>query len=65
MHLTEYKKMNGQTIVFPEGFRLTVKETSDCVYQITMFDDRMRSVSNSGTNLDHMVEKAIEDLMKQ
>jgi len=64
MFLIEYKKTNGQTIVLLEGYRLTIEETSNCVYQIDLFDNRMRSVSNHGTNLNNIVEKAIEDLIK-
>ena len=64
MVLTEYKKMNGQTIVFPEGFGLTIEETSNGVYQIDLFDNQKRSVSNHGTDLDNMAEKAIENLIK-
>lgn len=64
MFLIDYRKMNSQTIVLPEGFRLTMNETSNNVYQIDLFDDQMRSVSNHGTDLDDMVEKAIEDLGK-
>jgi hypothetical protein len=60
--LTEYTKENGQTIIFPEGFKLIIKETSHCVYQIELYDEKMRSISNHGTDLDKMVEKAIEDL---
>ena len=62
--LTEYRKMNGQTIYLPKGFRLTIDETSNDVYQIDLVDDRMRSVSSHGTDLDEMVEKAIIDLVK-
>ena len=64
MFLTEYRKMNGQTIVLPEGFRLTIYETSNNVYQIDLFDKQMRSVSNHGADLDDMVQKAIDDLVK-
>lgn len=64
MFLTEYRKMNGQIIVLPDGFRLTINETSNSVYQIDLFDNQMRSVSNHGTDLDEMVENAIEDLIK-
>jgi hypothetical protein len=64
MFSVEYRKMNGQTVVLPEGFRLTINETSDNVYQIDLFDNQMRSVSNCGADLDNMVEKAIEDLTK-
>ena len=64
MFLTKYRKINGQTIVLPEGFRLTINETSNTVYQIDLFDSQVRSVSNHGTDLDDMVEKAIEDLVK-
>lgn len=56
--------MNGQTIVLPKGFRLTIVETSNNVYQIDLIDSQMRSVSNHGTDLDDIVEKAIEDLCK-
>ncbi|HMG94495.1 MAG TPA: hypothetical protein VK589_30760 [Chryseolinea sp.] len=64
MFLTEYKKGNGQTIALPEGFRLTINETSNSVYQLDLFDEQMRSVSDHGTDLDDMVEKAIEALIK-
>ena len=64
MFLTEYKKENGQTIVVPEGFRFTINETSNSVYQLDLFDEQMRSVSDHGTDLDDMVEKAIEALIK-
>ena len=62
MFLTEYTKTNGETISLPEGFRLTITETSNNVYQIDLLDSQLRSVSNHGTDLDDMVEKAIEDL---
>lgn len=64
MFLSKYTKTNGQTIVLPEGFRLLIEETSNNVYQIDLFDDLMRSVGNHGTDLDSMVENAIEDLLK-
>ena len=64
MFLTKYRKGNGQIIALPEGFRLTINETSNNVYQIDLFDEQMRSVSNHGSDLDDMVEKAIEDLIK-
>ncbi len=63
MFSSEYRKMNGEVINLPEGFKLSITETSNCVYQIDMFDNQMRSVSNHGTDLDDMVEKAIEDLI--
>ena len=50
--------------MLPEGFRLTIQETSNCVYKIDLLDNRMRSVSNRGTDLDNMVEAAIEDLIR-
>jgi hypothetical protein len=62
MFLTEYTKVNGEIISLPEGFRLTITETSNNVYQIDLLDTQLRSVSNHGTDLDEMVEKAIEDL---
>jgi hypothetical protein len=64
MFANEYRKMNGKTFVLPDGFKLSIKETSNCIYQIEMFDNQMRSVSNHGPDLDDMVEKAIEDLIK-
>jgi hypothetical protein len=64
MFKTEYKTMSGQIVVLPEGFRLRIEETSNCVYQIDMFDKQMRSIKNHGTDLDDMIEKAIEDLIK-
>jgi hypothetical protein len=64
MFLTRYTKANGDTISFPEGFRLTITETSNNVYQIDLFDSQLRSVSNLGADLDDMVEKAIEDLIR-
>jgi hypothetical protein len=64
MFLTEYKKTNGQIIALPEGFRLTIEETSNCVYQIDLFDSHGRNVGDHGTDLDDMVEKAIKDLIK-
>jgi hypothetical protein len=62
--LTEYTMDSGQKIILPEGFKLRIKETSQCVYQIELSDDKMRSVSNHGIYLDNMVEKAIEDLIR-
>jgi hypothetical protein len=62
--LTEYTKDYGQKIKLPEGFKLRIKETSQGVYQIELFDDKMKSVSNHGTDLDNMVEKAIDDLVR-
>ena len=64
MFLTEYTKANGETILLPQGFRLTITETSNNVYQIDLVDSHLRSVSNHGTDLDNMVEKAIEDLTR-
>jgi len=64
MFLTEYTKANGESISLPQGFRLTITETSNNVYQIDLVDSQLRSVSNHGTDLDDMVEKAIEDLIK-
>jgi hypothetical protein len=63
MFLTEYKKWNGQTIAYPDGFKLRIEETSNYVYQIDLFDNQMRSVSNHGSDLDKMIEIAIEDLI--
>ena len=62
MFLTEYTKAIGETISLPEGFRLTITETSNNVYQIVLLDSQLRSVSNHGTDLDDMIEKAIDDL---
>jgi len=62
--LTEYIKDNGQKIILPEGFKLIIKETSQCVYQIELSDDKMRSVRNHGIDLDNLVEKAIDDLIQ-
>ena len=64
MGLTKYTKEDGETIVLPEGFRLTINVTSNNVYQIHLFDQQTRSVSNHRTDLDDMVERAIEDLIK-
>ncbi len=60
--LTEYIKENGEKIILPKGFKLTIEETSQCVYQIELFDESMRSISNHGANLDNMIDKAIENL---
>lgn len=64
MYLTEYTKLNGERIPLPKGFRLTITETSNNVYQIDLLDSQFRSVSNHGTDLDDMVEKAIDDLIE-
>lgn len=62
MILKEYKKQNGEILKFPDNFNLTIEETSNTVYQIDLFDSEGRSVSDHGTNLDEMIEKALEDL---
>lgn len=59
MTVKEYKKLNGEIIILPEDFNLTIEETSNCVYQIDLFDTQGRNVSNHGTDLDEMVEQAI------
>ena len=59
----EFKKCNGETIHLPKGVKLGIDETSNNVYQIDMFDSDGRNVSNHGTDLDGMVEKALEDLL--
>jgi len=62
--LTEYIKENGQTNILPEGFKLTIEETSQGVYQVELFDENMSSISNHGTDLDGIISKAIQDLDK-
>ena len=64
MLLTEYIKTNGEIVVLPNGFRLAIEETSNNVCKIDLFDSQRRSVSNHGTDLDGMIEEAIEDLKK-
>lgn len=64
MILKEYKKQNGEIIKLPSEFSLTIKETSNCVYQIDLFDIQGRSVGNHGTELEEMIEQAIIDLNK-
>ena len=64
MHLTEYTNSNGERISLPAGFRLSITETSNNSYQIDLLDSQLRSVSNHGTDLDDMVEKAIADLIR-
>lgn len=64
MILKEYKKQNGEIIKLPDDFSLKIEETSNCVYQIDLFDIQGRSVGNHGTDLDEMIEKAIIDLKK-
>ncbi len=64
MILKEYEKQNGEIIKLPSEFSLTIKETSNSVYQIDLFDIQGRSVGNHGTDLDEMIEQAIVDLNK-
>ncbi|WP_066632772.1 hypothetical protein [Labilibacter marinus] len=64
MILKEYKKQNGEIIKFPIGFSLRIEETSNCVYQIDLFDNQGRSIGNHGTDLDEMIEQAVIDLNK-
>ena len=62
MILKGYRKQNGDIIKLPPEFSLTIEETSNCVYQIELFDIQGRNVSNHGTDLDEMIEQAINDL---
>ena len=64
MIVKEYKKQNGEIIKLAEGFSLNIEETSNCVYQIDLFDVQGRSVANHGTDLDGMIEQANIDLNK-
>lgn len=64
MNVKEYKKQNGVIIKLAEDYSLKIEETSNCVYQIDLFDVQGRSVSNHGTDLDGMIEQAIIDLIK-
>lgn len=64
MILKEYQKLSGEIIKLPEDFSLTIEETSNCVYQIDLFDIQGRSVGNHGTDLDGMIEQAIINLKK-
>ena len=59
MILKEYRKQNGEIIKLPDDFSLKIEETSNCVYQIDLFDIQGRSVSNHGTDLDKIIEQAI------
>ena len=64
MILKEYQKLSGEIIKLPEDFNLTIEETSNCVYQIDLFDIQWRRVGNHGTDFDVMIEQAIIDLKK-
>jgi len=64
MILKEYKKQNGEIIKLPTEISLTIEETSNCVYQIDLFDIQGRRVGNHGTDLEEMIEQAIIDLNK-
>lgn len=65
MIFNELEKENGdEKIIIPEGFYLTIAETSQNVYGINLTDSEGRSIKNHGTDLYDMVEKAIEDLIK-
>ncbi len=60
----ELEKEDGSKITIPEGFKLTIDETSQSVYRISLVDSDGRSVENQGSKLYDMVEKAISDLDK-
>ena len=62
MIVKEYKKQNGEIIKLTEDLSLKIEETSNCVYQIDLFDVQGRSIGNHGTDLDGMIEQAIIDL---
>ena len=57
-------KADTKEFDLPEGFMLDIEETSNSVYRINLIDSAGRSVGNHGSNLDSMIEQALEDLIK-
>lgn len=64
MFLTEFEKSNGEKVIFPQGIKMMIEETSNGVYQIKMFDEKGRNVDNHGIDLENMVTQALTDLKK-
>lgn len=57
-------KADRKEFDLPEGFMLDIEETSNSVYRINLIDSAGRSVGNHGSDLDSMIEQALEDLIK-
>ncbi|MDW7691297.1 hypothetical protein R9C00_18905 [Flammeovirgaceae bacterium SG7u.111] len=61
-----YITSNGEMVNLPQGFDLKIDELSNGVYEINISDKNGRSVSGqcTDTELDSLVQKAIESLKK-
>lgn len=64
MKYTAYTKENGEAITLPKGFYLEINETSIGVYLLNILDCLGRSVTKHNTDLDHMFDEALSELLK-